>query len=207
MSEREDLIAVRKILDGEKEVFGYLVNKYINMLYDLSLRMLNDRIEADDIVQETFVKALTKISSFDARYNFRNWIYTIALNLIKNKLKRKKIVSFTSLDALFEDKLQQRPPDESFVKSEEERSLLSNPPDAPFAKGGDKDDRWRDEGLVSDIMQSLDFDERKLFILFYIKNLPCREISGVLKTSEGNVKVKLHRLRKRIFEKFKDKVL
>lgn len=93
----KDYALLKEVQGGSQEAFGRLVDRYKNRLFNLVVRMIPAREEAEDIVQETFLRVFQHKNNFDPKYCFSTWIYTIALNLAKNNLRRKKKVKFLEL--------------------------------------------------------------------------------------------------------------
>lgn len=77
-------------LSGNKAAFSIIVLRYQNSLYGYLYRFVYDRHIAEDLVQETFVKALVSLRRFDDRFRFRSWLFKIATNLALNKVRRRK---------------------------------------------------------------------------------------------------------------------
>ncbi|MCI0331282.1 MAG: sigma-70 family RNA polymerase sigma factor [candidate division Zixibacteria bacterium] len=93
----KDYALLKEVQGGSQEAFSRLVDRYKNRLFNLVVRMIPAREEAEDIVQETFLRVFQHKNNFDPKYCFSTWIYTIALNLAKNNLRRKKKVKFLEL--------------------------------------------------------------------------------------------------------------
>jgi len=85
-----DATLVSRCLAGDVEAFGPLVRRYERPLYNAALRMLGDREEARDAVQDAFLRAYEKLASFDPRYRFFSWIYRIVLNGSLNARARRR---------------------------------------------------------------------------------------------------------------------
>ncbi len=94
----EDLDLVRRAAAGEREAFDDLVMKYQKPLYSLLYRMVSNREDAADLLQKTFVKAFTGLSSFEQRSTFKTWLYQIAINLAKNVYRDRSRVEHVSID-------------------------------------------------------------------------------------------------------------
>lgn len=86
-----DIIA--RILQGEYHAYALLVDAYKGPIFNLAYRMTGNRHDADDLAQEAFITAYENISSFDRGRKFFTWLYTIALNIIRNHLKKIKVSS------------------------------------------------------------------------------------------------------------------
>lgn len=96
--EMSDSEIVSKIPAGNKELFSLLIERYQNKLYDLALRMTGNRQEAEDIVQQAFIKMYKKLGDYKEDHKFSNWAYTIALNITRNFLRRRAVLKFFSID-------------------------------------------------------------------------------------------------------------
>ena len=92
---KENHEIIQKILNGEKDAFSQIVNKYRHALYGVVFKMINNKDEADDIVQETFIKAFSSIKTFDTKYSFATWLFKIATNNCIDHLRKRKIYSIS----------------------------------------------------------------------------------------------------------------
>lgn len=100
----DDSEIVEKVKAGKRQLFSQLVGRHQRGLLRLCLRFTRNHSLAEDIVQEAFIKAYRKISSFEGRSTFRSWLYQIAVNTAKNSLRKKKreSVSIESVQILVE---------------------------------------------------------------------------------------------------------
>ena len=78
---------VEQCLKGEREAFARIVERYQHRVFQLALTRMRNRQDADDLAQETFLQAYRKLHSFDQRYSFKTWLFTICANLGKNHLR------------------------------------------------------------------------------------------------------------------------
>ena len=83
-----DVDIIRKCKAGDKTAFRCVVQNCQGMVYSLSLKMLADVEEAKDVVQDTFIKVWQNIGSYDDRYGFNTWVYTIASRLCLDRLRK-----------------------------------------------------------------------------------------------------------------------
>jgi RNA polymerase sigma-70 factor (ECF subfamily) len=88
MTPTEENLIVERVLQGEREAFAALVDTYKGAIFSLAFRMTASHRDADDLSQETFIRAYRNLRQFDPRKRFFTWIYTIGLNLIRNHLKK-----------------------------------------------------------------------------------------------------------------------
>jgi len=84
---KADLDLVREVKAGDRTAFAELVRRHQKSLYRLALRFTRDHGTAEDIVQESFVKAFQKLNSFEERSSFKSWLFRIAINTSKNKIR------------------------------------------------------------------------------------------------------------------------
>jgi len=86
----EDHITIWHVLNESSNAYGILITKYQMPIYNLFLRMLRNREEAEELTQETFVRAYEALPTFRFDYRFFSWLYRIAVNLALNTLKKQK---------------------------------------------------------------------------------------------------------------------
>jgi len=90
MSDQDDRTLVRRCLDGDTIAFADLVDRYQKVLFNVALRMLQNREDAMDATQTAFIKAYEKLGTFDPAFKFFSWIYKILVNESLNLLARRK---------------------------------------------------------------------------------------------------------------------
>ena len=93
----KDFALMRRIQSGDMVAFNDMVNNYKDRLMNVIGRMLSSQEEAEDVVQEAFVRVFQHRNSFDFKHCFSTWIYTIALNLARNELRRRKRFRFQDI--------------------------------------------------------------------------------------------------------------
>ena len=84
-----DAVLIEKCMNGQKDAFAEIVERYQHRIYFMSLTRMRDRFEAEDLAQETFIQAYRKLASYDPQRSFRNWLFTICANLGKNRLRSR----------------------------------------------------------------------------------------------------------------------
>ncbi len=99
----EDEILIEEALAGKQRAFKALLSKHREAIYHVILRIVHNREEARDLVQETFMKAFGSLASYKSEYRFTTWLYRIAANSSIDYLRKKKIESL-SLDQPVETK-------------------------------------------------------------------------------------------------------
>jgi RNA polymerase sigma-70 factor (ECF subfamily) len=101
MESDKDLII--KYLDGEKRCFDDLRSRYINYIYNFIVRYSGDRVVADDLLQETFLRVWKNLKHFDTNKKFITWALAIARNVVIDWQRKRKNLSFSELNADDED--------------------------------------------------------------------------------------------------------
>ena len=166
----DDMEIVQRVLEGDTEAFGTLVQRYSGKVYGLAVGMLHDAERAEDVAQETFLRAYEHLDSFRGASAFATWLYRIAYNRAAEYCRRQR--SFGRLDercrAVADEEVSaERYDPETVVRMR--HALLRLPP-----------------------------DDRALVTLFYEEEFPVAEIARMMNLSQANVKVRLHRIRGRL---------
>lgn len=165
---------IEQALKGDRGAFGHLVRAYERPVYNLTYRMLGDPAEAEDAAQETFVRAYTKLGTYQPGRKFVNWLLSIASHHCIDRLRRKNRAPQLSLDGPL-------PP----------QWLMSNAPQ-PDQVVNKNQERER----VRQSLDTLPPDYRAAVVLRYWYNLSYREIAGAMNTTESAIKSRLHRARR-----------
>lgn len=165
----DEQIAAR-VQQGDNEAFGALVERYEQKLLRYARRFLFDRHDAEDMVQEVFLKAYTNIQSFDATRRFSPWIYRIAHNAFLNTIKKRQHepIPFFDPDTLLPHPVSpQRTDDELTVR--ELREMLETS------------------------LGQLPPKYREPLVLFYFQDLSYQEIADVMEIPTSTVGVRINR--------------
>src|SRR3984957_14030354 len=85
-----DHAAIQAVLAGDKEAYGALVVRHSHSLFRVAYRITGNEADAEDVVQEAFLRGYRKLEGFESRANFSTWIYRIAVHCALDKLKRRK---------------------------------------------------------------------------------------------------------------------
>jgi RNA polymerase sigma-70 factor (ECF subfamily) len=167
---------------GDVEAFEGIVAKYEQKMFNVSYRMLGDYHEAAEVTQDAFVSAYRGLRGFRGRAKFSTWLYTIVINLSRNRLKRLKTdhgrIAFSFNDPAETD-------DGSFT-----REPVSGDPSAL-----ERLERREVQVRVQECIKSLERGFREVVVLRDMQGLSYDEIASVLEMAEGTVKSKLHRAR------------
>ncbi|PKN52251.1 MAG: RNA polymerase [Deltaproteobacteria bacterium HGW-Deltaproteobacteria-13] len=88
MDQKTEAEIVARVLKGEKQAYALLVDEYKAPIYNLAYRIIGNFDDAEDMAQETFLRAFQQLSRYDMKRRYFTWLYTISLNLIRNHLKK-----------------------------------------------------------------------------------------------------------------------
>jgi len=169
---------------GSADAFNRIVERHQEAVFRLVARMVRDRALAEDLAQETFLKAYRALPSYDPRWKLQSWLLKIAHNATIDHLRRQRLDT-TSLEL---------PP------GEEGASPLDRIAD-PQARNAEQE--ARDRAIARDLQAALDGLDpayRELLLLRFEEGLAYQEIAEVTGLPLGTVKVRLHRGRKRLAE-------
>jgi RNA polymerase sigma-70 factor (ECF subfamily) len=171
----EDAALIRKAQEGDVDAFEGLVRKYRQVIYALCRRLTGAHQSADDLAQETFIKAYFALSRFDARWPFYPWLRKIAVNEGLNYLKARR----------------RERPLENEVTAARGISPGTAREDLPQARLERAEFEERFERAVA----SLPADQRSVFVLRFYEGLSYEEISRTLDLPPGTVMSRLNRAR------------
>jgi RNA polymerase sigma-70 factor, ECF subfamily len=180
----EELVAAFNL--GSKEAFTLLVGKYKDPLINFAYRIVGDRDTAADIAQETFVRLHAKAKTYRPVAKFSTWIYTIASNLAKSELRRRKWGL-----SRFGTGPSGREPGE--VREATDPGIL---PDAAAARAMDAETLER-------ALRALPDPFRQAVVLFYLEEKSYEEICAILGVRMGTLKSRLSRARTMLEESLK----
>ena len=187
-TEREyDQLLVERVQAGDKRAFDVLVSKYQRRLMRLVSRLVHDPAEAEDVVQETFIKAYRALRHFRGDAAFYTWLYRIGINTAKNHLVTQGRRAATSSDADAEQA-------ESFDDGTKLRD--NNTPESVLASK-------QIAATVNAAMDVLPIELRTAIVLREIEGLSYEEISEIMACPIGTVRSRIFRAREVIAEKLK----
>lgn len=176
MEQKNETYYIAQVLDGKTEYFSVFLDRYSRPLYALIVQIVGCPEDAEELLQDVFLKAFRNLSGYKGECLFSTWLYRIAYNTAISATRKKK---------------------QEFLYIEE--NLINNVPDekaeAAVALEGDEEQIER----LGKAIDRLDGEEKALITLFYYEGKSVEEIGEVMKISAGNVKVRLHRTRKKIY--------
>ena len=179
-----DSTLIRRWQDGEADAFDELYTLHSPAIYRLGWAMLRQTQAAEDVVQETFLRAHKARQRFDpGRASFGTWLYQIALNYCRSHLRRKRLITVPWL------------------------RLTGEQPDMPDGRPGPESHALRSEyqRLLWEAVQNLSTPLKEVTILHYYMELPAVEIAVMLNCPEGTIYSRLHNARRRLAELLAEK--
>jgi RNA polymerase sigma-70 factor (ECF subfamily) len=182
MPERTDRELVEAAQNGDVDAFGALMRRHQRRVYRLALHLVRNAAEAEDVTQDTFVRAYGALDRFDGRSEPFTWIYRIAVNLSLNAIRSRKTSDRSST------------PDDPRVEPllVERRAKLASPEAA-------SEDKELAEALLAGI-DKLSETLRTTLHLAVIDGLSHADIGKILGCSEGTVAWRVHEARRRLRE-------
>ena len=178
----EDVELIEACLSGDSASFGTLVLKYQNRLFNTMCHVAGGREEAEDVVQEAFVQAYLKLSTFQCNSAFYTWLYRIAFNTAISRRRRRRPQA--SVDAA--------------------REAAG---DDPMDAGEDTVDRLLRQERAAQVHQALrelSDEHRAILVLREMDSLSYDEIADILDLPVGTVRSRLHRARSQMRDQLKE---
>lgn len=177
MKYQSDSFYINKVLNNDLSAYSILVDKHKNMVYTVAYRILRNREDAEEIAQDAFVKAYQSLKSFKKESKFATWLYRIVYNTAISRTRKKQ------LDTISMD-----------------HSIVENFSTDEIKEDVNRLDIDEQKIMINKIIEKLNTEESTLVNLFYFKENSTEEISEIMGISKANVKVRLHRIRKRLLQ-------
>jgi len=183
----EDFQLVSSCRKGEIDAFEALVEKYQKKMLNVAYRMIGDYDEACEVVQDAFLSAYRSIKKFRGEARFSTWLYSIVVNLSKNRMKQMKTRGAREIYSI------------DTPAETEEGSMRRDPPDqGPSIL--EQMEKKEVDARVQGCINGLDFEYREVLVLRDIQGFSYEEIRDILKVPEGTVKSRLFRARDAVKE-------
>ncbi len=176
MSEATDLELVERINKGDNAAFNQLVKRYQERVYWQARRTTGSHEDADDIVQEVFIRVYDGLKKFRAESSFSTWLYRITMNVALNAVRKKRIKDFIPYDDILSEILPSDYETDRNLQQQEYQTVLEK------------------------AIQVLPARQRMVFVMRYHDELPFEEIATKLKRSVGGTKANYFHALKKISE-------
>jgi RNA polymerase sigma factor (sigma-70 family) len=177
MDYKGDIQYIEQVLAGKTNAFSYIVDRHKDKAYNLAYRICGNHEEAEEIAQDSFLKAYRSLNGFKMKSSFATWLYRIVYNTAIShvRIKKKGVLSLEDFPADATD----------FIGNNTSEEEAEN--------------EYR-SSLVNFALQKITEEERGLISFYYYEDLSTEEISDVTGISKSNIKVKLFRARQKMLE-------
>ena len=176
MKFRKDNYYIDKILKGDTNAYASLINKHKDLVFTIAVKILKNKEDDEEIAQDVFIKAFKVLNTFKKESKFSTWLYRIAFNMAVSKTRKKKLETYNLETEIIENfSIDEIVPDLQELSDEEQKNCIKK------------------------ALKSLPYEENIIITLFYYDDKSIEEISEITNLSASNVKVKLHRIRKKLY--------
>jgi RNA polymerase sigma factor (sigma-70 family) len=172
---RDENQVLDRVLGGEQQAFALLVDAHKSYAYTIALKILNNRPEAEEAAQDSFIKAYQNLKFFNRQAKFSTWLYRIVFNTAIS-YKRKHRVKLDDI---------------------EKADQVSSKENGVGLEQADKSE------FIQLALEKLSEADQLAIQLFYMKEFSLEEISGILNQPINTVKVRVHRARQRVGDELK----
>lgn len=180
--ERTEALLVADLLEGDTTALASIVEKYGKLAYRLAIQITKNHEDANDVMQETFLKVYESIGSFRKESAFETWLYRIIVNQALNMVKRRE-----------------RRRESSFSDANEIDLRFNLPGSSSYANSPHDDVEKKElQKWVTQAVDSLSAKHRTVVILHEFEGLTHPQIATILNCSEGTVRSRLHYARRKL---------
>ena len=173
-----DEVYIKRVLSGDSRAFSCLVERHKAMVFTISLRITEQREDAEEVAQDVFLKMYQALNTFKGSSKFSTWLYSIAYNMAVSHV-RKSRPNYVPLS------------DIEYKMSDE---------DAEMPIFDEESDDQQRQIALSHALNNLKQEDLLLINMYYTEQMSIEQISEITKLSPSNVKVKLFRIRKKLSE-------
>jgi len=180
LAELSDQELVARFQSGDKGILSELLKRYNSRIYRLAYGILRNPQDAEEVIQEVFLRLFQKLDSFKGESSFSSWLYRVAINTTYMKLREKRnadVLSLETVGRFLDEQAEKRGGSE----------WISRPDEELLTEEGMK--------LISDAIEELPDDFKTVLILRDVDGLSTEEVGKVLNLSPPAVKSRLHRAR------------
>ncbi len=188
MIQEADRILIKDALEGKQRAYDVLIKKYRGSVYNLVHRMIENRQEAEDIVQETFIKAFNALKTFNEEFAFSTWLFKIATNNCIDTLRKRKLQTY-SIDTPVQTK-------DGEVSRDVADEIYSP---EQFTISGES------TSIILESVESLPNKYQLVINMRHKEDRSYEEISELLKIPIGTVKARIFRAREILKRKLKER--
>ena len=176
MIKNTDQNLIDRTLQGDTNAFGELVDRYQNFVFTVAIRIVKISEEAEEVAQDSFIKAFDSLSTFRGDSKFSTWLYRIVYHKSLDRVKKNnRHRTYEINEEITDDSLDHIENGLEFMLSEERTKL------------------------IKDCIDKLPAEDAAIISLYYFEEQTIKEIAKVTDLTEDNIKIKLYRSRKKLF--------
>ncbi len=176
MKFQSDSFYINKVLNKDVNAYASLVDMHKDMVFTIALKIVRNREDAEEIAQDVFVKAYQSLATFKKESKFSTWLYRIVYNTAISKTRKKQ---FGTTDLNYD--------------------IVENYSEDDINEDLNRLDNNEQKKVINTVLKKLNPEDHMLVTLYYFKEYSIEEISEIVNISQSNVKVKLHRIRKKLY--------
>ncbi len=176
MNHQSDQYYINQVLDGRVNAFSVLVERHKNLVYTIAYRMIKNKEQAEEVAQDSFIKAFKSLSNYRGDAKFSTWLYTIVYRKSLDAIKSaKRMVTSELIEEISEGEIEMVGDALSYLQAKERKEI------------------------ISDSIMKLPKDEAAIITLYYFEEKSVKEIVEIIGLTADNVKIKLYRSRKKLY--------
>ena len=180
-SDEQDIRAIAKIRQGDRDAYSDIVEKYKGLIYNLVTKITANLLEAEDIAQDVFIQIYKNLNRYDETKRFFPWMYTVALNVIRNQHKKMRLLTLRSEQKGLADKwLKHYETPEKSVAIAQQQMILAR------------------------CILDLPMKQREAIVLRYYQGLAFEEIAEIQSCSVSAAKMRVYRCLEHLKRLMKD---
>lgn len=169
-------IVIEKIKNGDYNACNFIVDKYKAFVFNICIRIVKNREDAEEVAQDSFIKAFKSIEGFKYESKFSTWLYRITFNNAISKTRNKKI-----------------------FKNDLDDNVVDSVNHSHISDGLESLNRIDRKKILKKAMEKLSEEENLLISLYYFEENSIAEVSSITGLEANYIKVKVHRARKKLY--------
>lgn len=176
MSHQSDQYYINQVLEGQVNAFSVLVERYQGLVYTVVYRMVKNKEQAEEVAQDSFIKAYKSLNNYRGDAKFSTWLYTIAYRKSLDAIKAsKRMITSELIEEVSEGEMELVGDALNYLQVKERKKI------------------------ISDSIMKLPEDEAAIITLYYFEEKSVKEIVEIVNLTADNVKIKLYRSRKKLY--------
>ncbi|GAA4270974.1 RNA polymerase sigma factor [Aquimarina gracilis] len=176
MNHQTDQYYINQVLEGQVNAFSVLVERYQSLVYTVVYRMIKNKELAEEVSQDSFIKAYKSLSKYRGDSKFSTWLYTIAYRKSLDAIKaNKRMITSELIEEINEGEIELVTDALNYLQAKERKEI------------------------ISDSIMQLPQDEAVIITLYYFEEKSVKEIVEIVGLTADNVKIKLYRSRKKLY--------